>query len=71
VTNKDEERDEADFSGPEDRIEFEAGMKREVKADSFDSVPHEKTFSWIDKTFFSSCYVVLRRNKSSIIKRDL
>lgn len=43
-------RDEADFSGPEDQIEFEARMKREGKADSFDSVPHEKTFSWIDKT---------------------
>jgi hypothetical protein len=59
VTNKDEERDEADFSGPEDRIEFEARMKREVKADSFDSVPHEKTFSWIDKTLGSVANVLL------------
>jgi hypothetical protein len=43
-------RDEADFSSPEDRIEFEKRMRREGKTDSFDSVPHEKTFSWIDKT---------------------
>ncbi len=43
-------RDEADFSGPDDQIEFEERMKREGKSDSFDAVPHEKTFSWIDKT---------------------
>jgi hypothetical protein len=50
MNDKMSKKDEADFSGPEDRIEFEARMKREGKADSFDSVPHEKTFSWIDKT---------------------
>jgi hypothetical protein len=46
VTSKDEEKDEADFSGPEDQIEFEERMKREGKTDSFDSYPHEERISW-------------------------
>ena len=60
MTNKDKEKDEADFSGPEDQIEFEERMKREGKADSFDSVPHEEPVSRMEKAIAKRVKAFLR-----------
>jgi hypothetical protein len=54
-------RDEADFSGPEDRIEFEKRMEREGKSETFDSTPLDEPVSWDNKIlgFIRDSLVVL------------